>query len=182
MNKVEKKEYDQKYRQKHGQRTACLDCGKMRLVLLRNGKPESLRCYPCAMKALALQRFGSSSPVWKGGKTRDKRGYIYVCLNRDACFFSLTKRCCHYVPDLRLVMARHLGRCLHRWELVHHKNGIKDDNRIENLQLVSDDRHKQITVLEERIKFLEKRVTLLEAELTLGGKVNEYQNMPTLRA
>jgi len=64
----------------------------------------------------------------------------------------------NYVFVHRLVMAKSLGRLLQSWEIVHHKNHIRDDNRIENLQLVTDERHQQITILEKRITKLEEKV------------------------
>jgi len=80
-----------------------------------------------------------------------------------------------YIFEHRLVVAKALGRCLQAWEIVHHKGtkypkgskGNRQDNRIENLQLVTDDRHKQITILENEMSYLKKRVTLLEAEIIL---------------
>jgi len=113
---------------------SCEICGKERWVLLCKGYPIYERCLVCAEIERGKRETGENSPSWKGGKTRDSDGYILIWLSPEDFFYPMTSKN-DYILEHRLVMAKHLGRCLHSWEIVHHKNGVKDDNQIENLEL-----------------------------------------------
>lgn len=78
-------------------------------------------------------RSGAGHPEWKGGRCIDKDGYILVYSPEHP---SIRKHK-PYVLEHRLVMEQAIGRFLDRDEVVHHKNGDKQDNRIENLELYS---------------------------------------------
>jgi hypothetical protein len=85
---------------------------------------------------------GERHPNFKGGRVVTADGYILVSITDQDPLFQMAKdrgRLSNfgygYVLEHRLVMARHLGRPLTSTETVHHKNGQRDDNRIENLEL-----------------------------------------------
>jgi hypothetical protein len=79
-------------------------------------------------------RRGEKHGAWKGGVIEMQGGYVGVYVPLEDSLASM-RNSMGYVLEHRLVMARHLGRPLERHENVHHKNGIKNDNRLENLEL-----------------------------------------------
>jgi len=76
---------------------------------------------------------------------KDRLGYIQVSIDRNHPYAGMVnwrERSNQVaVAEHRLIMAKHLGRCLECWEVVHHKNGIKDDNRVENLEVERKGEH-----------------------------------------
>ena len=133
-HKLTSKKYYETYEPKH-----CAICFKkirykrsqLRLVPYWKRKFCSRTCKPK----------DSASPNWKGG-IQKVNGYVLVQLKalpqteqqQLSRMFS-RKDGKSWVSQHRLVMAKSLGRPLTSFETVHHKNGIRDDNRLENLEL-----------------------------------------------
>lgn len=102
------------------------DCG---VVCTKEGAKlmaAAVRSCGCLLPDVAMQRRGSSHHNWSGGRVVSAGGYVYV-LTRSG----------RYEFEHRLVMEQSLGRSLLSSETVHHVNGKRNDNRIENLELRS---------------------------------------------
>jgi hypothetical protein len=78
---------------------------------------------------------GSDHGMWKGGKWLDPRGYVLIKANHP---FSNVRG---YVYEHRLVWEEYNNAMILPWIEVHHINEIKNDNRIENLQLITKSNH-----------------------------------------
>ncbi len=149
---------------------ACADCGKERWVLLRNGEPQSKRCHPCGARVggsvKAAHYRGKNHWHWNGGRHVNKNGYVSVWVDPDSPYADM-RDADGQMSEHRLVMAQALGRSLYPWEEVHHKNHVKHDNSIDNLELVDKKTH----------AFMHASVShLLERIAELEGIVEWYRN------
>ena len=77
-------------------------------------------------------KLGSKTWNWKGGR---KKSHGYVLILKPEHPNSSKDG---YVCEHRLVMEEKLGRYLEPTEIVHHKNGVVNDNNIENLMLFAN--------------------------------------------
>lgn len=70
-------------------------------------------------------KIGEKAPCWKGGRRKNKSGYIIVHVGKRKVML-----------EHRVIMEKYLGRKLFRDEWIHHKNKNRSDNKISNLMLI----------------------------------------------
>jgi len=91
-----------------------------------------------ARQKMSKSATGANNSQWKGGRLI-KDGYVLLY-----CPEHPKAKSKGYVFEHRLIMEQIIGRYLRNDEVVHHKNGIKDDNRKKNLELMTDSEHKSL--------------------------------------
>ena len=83
----------------------------------------------CSCKCCGETKLGNNHPNWRGG-TRRRKGYLYIVLP-----YHPFRNIKNTYPEHRYIMEWVLDRFLKLSECVHHINGIRNDNDIQNLYL-----------------------------------------------
>lgn len=105
---------------------------KAKISAKMKGHHFNLGMHHCeeSRKHMSEAKAGSRNPNWGGGRHKNFLGYVLVKIPGH-----IASNAQGYVFEHRLVMEECLGRHLDSNEEVHHINGVRDDNRPENLQL-----------------------------------------------
>lgn len=111
-----------------GESFRVLPCDVRKALLRGNSAPRF-----CSMKCRNSSYRGAGNPKWRGGIMRMPSGYLYQYAPEHP---HATQH--GYVMQHRLVMEKAIGRLLSPTEEVHHRNHVRDDNRLENLELMAD--------------------------------------------
>jgi hypothetical protein len=104
------------------------ECGHNTLTDAGNLRAGTVKSCGCLrrenLSILASRNTGNKSPSWKGGVSLDGQGYRVFGTGANKGRL-----------EHRVIMEDIIGRKLSKKETIHHKNGKRDDNRPENLEL-----------------------------------------------
>ena len=132
-------------------------CGGTIIVLRHHharGIPRFINGHSSRVENGMRGRSNESNPNFKRGHYTTPRGYVAILNPERTC------KADKYIYEHRYVMEKHLGRKLRSDEQVHHRNGIKTDNRVENLHLLSVSEHAALHQEELRRAIGEKQYLL----------------------
>lgn len=112
-----------------------------------------------------------NNPNWRGGRSIAPNGYVIIRVGVGQPMADVRG----YAYEHRIVASEKIGRLLARKDHVHHINGVKSDNRPENLEVVSSQEHrKRHRKYERNLRDPGEPNELSECECGCGATFNKF--------
>jgi len=126
-------------------------------IPVRNSSQVQKLCIEQGRKTIKLKTGrGKNNQNWQGGRHKDNWGYFIVYRPDHP-----KARMNGFILEHRLIWEEYHGRSIPDGWVVHHINGIKDDNSPENLLAVPMKNHSPVLTVKE----VQKRLRKVENEL-----------------
>lgn len=167
---------------------SCVFCGDGFTVIKSTAHRKycSRECRSEHLKEI-MRGHGPRKPPVQGTRRKNKTGYIEVYMPSHPM-----AKWGGWMLEHRLIMSQHLGRTLLGTETVHHIDGVRDNNRVENLRLASPADHvilsrvcsmcylrKEVGVLHRRIRELALQAQMrLDWEVCHAGEAAQTDGCP----
>jgi cytochrome c553 len=149
-----------------GYKGLCVSC---------HAKENVQRLIPQRDIGLAIYRKAYKERPMEERKARKRKdGYLTTTLPQTHWCYPMVSKGHGGIMIHRLVMAEHLHRLLTKGEIVHHINGIRDDNRIENLMLTTPQAH-ELSYAKGYAKGLEAGYAKKESEIMVEVRLLRLQ-------
>lgn len=171
--------------------TRCDTCSRLSSTMysnyarsqMRRGYPGTTFCRGCASKVSAKARLGKPSwnkgnklppekrganhRSWRGGRYIDAHGYMMVHHHNNTA----RSKWEHYIKEHVFVMENHQGRKLGKDEIVHHIDGNRLNNVLDNLFLTDSKGHRDAHQTLQEIGYRLVRCGLVTFDRDLGQYV-----------
>lgn len=161
---IRRKEYQRDY--DGDRKDNCPICGASKGI-------RATYCKPCDNRERRTRHVGEGNPNWKQGRSVDGGGYIVV---RTKVGSPGKGKGGYYTAQHRLVWEQSHGQPIPKGFVVHHLNGIKTDNRPENLVAMS--RHYHHHHPREALRPYETRIAALEEYIRSIGHEPPVGELP----
>ena len=142
------------------QKRKCIHCDDGVVEYYYGGRFKGYR-KTCERHCDYGMRRGALAKNWKGGRVK-RQGYVYLL---DESRYE-KRGFSRYKAEHQIIAEAKYGRKINKDELVHHLNGVRDDNRPENLVIIKRKGHETWTyakTLQERIRQLEELCQKLQS-------------------
>jgi hypothetical protein len=146
------------------------ECPTCKFKIWRTRQQLGRLCGKCSDIERGNKYRGKGSHRWINGRYIDSRGYVIIRIQPDDPYYKMSKS--GAILEHRYLYAKEIAhRCLESWEVVHHINHDRGDNKLENFGLLTPETHHPYNILQTQVnRFRQEIINLRTINASLEAE------------